>query len=229
MSNDAVIRCINSNFVPVALNLYKIREAKSAAGDFFRSVQKQKPQYQGLWVVTAEGKVLAGHQETKDISDWYVKWPKKVLADLESGISAFGEVKPRAVKQANSLPNRGVGVQPDGRVTLAVYDKWVLVKSLDKDPPQNALGPTILDSIILSREEWSSFAPREVKEGTEWTVPEVVARKFFPLLSTGDTVFRDPKELTAVEIVGRVEKSEKGAGLSELSGPHRRHSSRHHQ
>ena len=41
--------------MPVALNLYKVRQDKSEAGDFFRSVQKQKPNYQGLWVVSPSG------------------------------------------------------------------------------------------------------------------------------------------------------------------------------
>ena len=52
LSDDAVVRLISSSFVPVALNLYKIRVEKGEAGDFFRSVQKQKDQYQGLWVVS---------------------------------------------------------------------------------------------------------------------------------------------------------------------------------
>ena len=53
--------------MPVALNLYKIREARGEGGDFFRSVYKQKPQYQGLWVVSPDGKALASHQETEDL------------------------------------------------------------------------------------------------------------------------------------------------------------------
>ena len=44
--------------MPVALNLYKIRQGKGGAGDFFRSVQRQKPNSPGLWVASPEGRVL---------------------------------------------------------------------------------------------------------------------------------------------------------------------------
>ena len=114
--------------MPVALNLYKIREAKNAGGDFFRSVRKQHPQYQGLWLASAEGKVL--------VLNNLVYSSKQVLADLESGLVAFGPVKPRQVAEAgarayrNALPYRGLGVHPDGKVTLAVYDKIVVAKDL---------------------------------------------------------------------------------------------------
>jgi hypothetical protein len=212
------MRCVAGNFVPVALNLYKIREAKDAAGDFFRAVQKQSPQYQGLWMVSPAGKVLASHQETKDISDWYGKWPKKVMADLERGLKAFGDVKPRQVSRFDSLPHRGVGVRPGGSVTLAVYDKFVLVKDLDKDPPRNSLGATVLDSITLTAEEWSGLAPATQKPGSKWSVPEATARKFFPLLSTADTTFRDPKEVTAVQFTSRVQKVEDGIAYLTFEG-----------
>ena len=70
MSNEPVIRRISESFVPVALNLYKIREVKDAAGEFFRAVYKQTPnRYQGLWIVSAEGKVLASHQQMNDYRD----------------------------------------------------------------------------------------------------------------------------------------------------------------
>jgi hypothetical protein len=61
--------------VPVALNLYKVRQDRGEAGDFFRSVQRQKPNYQGLWLVSPEGgtaslayegEIAATHRGTKD-------------------------------------------------------------------------------------------------------------------------------------------------------------------
>ena len=204
--------------MPVALNLYKIREAPDAGGDFFRAVQKQSPQYQGLWVVSPAGEVLASHQETKDIADWHGKWPKRVLADLQRGLDSFGAVEPRRVGRFDSLPYRGTGVRPTGSVTLAVYDKFVVVKELDKEPPPDALGPTVLDSIPLTAEEWSRLAPATADAGSTWSVPEATARKFFPLLSTGDTVFRDPTEVTAVRLTGRVQKVENGTAHLSYEG-----------
>ena len=204
--------------MPVALNLYKIREARDAGGDFFRAARKQSPQYQGLWLVSPAGKVLASHQETKDIADWHGKWPKKVLADLQRGLESFGAVKPRRVDRFDSLPYRGAGVRSSGSVTLAVCDRFVVVKDLDKEPPPDALGHTVLDSITLTAEEWPRLAPAVATAGGTWAVPEATARKFFPLLSTSDTVFRDPTEVTGVRLVGRVQKVEDGTAHLSYEG-----------
>jgi hypothetical protein len=194
------VSLISTRFVPVALNLYKIREAQGPAGDFFRSAYKQRPQYQGLWVVAADGKVLAAHQETKDLS----AWRDKVLADLEEGCREFGEIRPRRVAAAEPQPDRGVGLGRDGGVTLAVTDKVIVVKDLDRELPRDAIGQTFLDSIALTHAEWAAFGPPEVAEGTCWTIPEPVARRFFPLLSLADTTFRSSDEVTNVRLTGSV-------------------------
>jgi len=215
LSNDDVIRLVSARFVPVALNLYKVRQDKGEAGDFFRSAQKQKPNYQGLWVVSPEGKVLSAHQDMTNMADWHGKWARSALADLEAGLKAFGPVKPRRVTKFDSLPHRGVGTQSEGRVTLAVTDRWVFVKDLSRDPPRNVLGATVLDSITLTADEWKAFAPADAKPAGKWVVPEATARNFYPLLSTGDTTFRDAKEVTSVRLTGWVEKVE--GGVAQLS------------
>jgi hypothetical protein len=207
------------------LNLYKIRQDKGEAGDFFRSVQRQKPNYQGLWVVSPEGKVLAAHQDMSSMSDPHGKWAKTALADLEAGLKAFGTVSPRRIKKLQSLPYRGAGTQRDGRVPLAVTDRWVFVQDLSRDAPRNALGATVLDSITLTAQEWKGLIPVDAKPASKWVVPEATARKFFPLLSTGDTVFRDSREVTSVRLVCRVEKVEAGIAYltyeGEIAATHR--------
>jgi hypothetical protein len=55
LSDEAVIRQVTSDLVPVAVNLYKVRAAKDASGELFRSIQRQKDQYQGIWIVSPEG------------------------------------------------------------------------------------------------------------------------------------------------------------------------------
>lgn len=202
----------------MALNLYTIRQDKGEGGDFFRSVQRQKPNYQGLWLVSPEGKVLAAHQDMDSMSDLHGKWAATALADLEAGLKAFGPVTPRPATTFQALPHRGVGTQLDGRVTLAVTDRWVFVKDLSRDPPPDALGATVLDSIALSSKELTGLLPVDVKSGSRWTVPEAVARRFYPLLSTGDTVFRDAREVTAVHLAGWVEKVEGGIAYLSYEG-----------
>jgi hypothetical protein len=207
--------------VPVALNLYTIREARGAGGDFFRSVYKQMPQYQGLWVVAHGGKALASHQETKDLSHWR----DKVLADLEAGCKAFGPIVPRRAGPSEPQPDRGVGLRPDGGVTLAVTDKVIVVKDLDRDLPRDAIGPTVLDGISLTRAEWAGFAPAEKAEGGRWDVPEAVARRLFPVLSLSDSTFRSRDEVTAVRLSGTVESVRDGiahlAFEGHIKGVHR--------
>ena len=207
--------------MPVALNLYKIREAKDAGGEFFRSVYRQKSQYQGLWVVSPSGQVLASHQETGNLSDW----TKKVLADLEAGCRAFGEIKPRRAGPAEALPYRGAGVRPDGRVTLAVIDKVIVVKDLSRDLPRDAIGPTVLDSLTLAAAEWLTLAPPEARPGNRWSIPEPVARKFFPVLNLSDTTFRAPEEVTSVRMSAAVESVRGGIARltyeGRIAGVHR--------
>ena len=211
--------------MPVALNLYKIRQDKGEAGNFWHSVQRQKPNYQGLWLVSPEGKVLAAHQDMSSMSDPHGKWAKAALADLEGGLKAFGSVSPRRLGKFQSLPHRGVGTDSEGLATLAVTDRWVFVKDLAREPPRDALGPTALDSISLTAEELKELAPADPKPGSAWVVPEATARKFFPLLSTSDTVFRDAKEVTSVRLAGRVEKVEGGLAYlayeGEIAATHR--------
>src|SRR2546422_7316990 len=106
---------ISRNCVPVALNLYEIRKAQGPSGDFFRAVQKQRPaQYQGLYLVAPDGKVLASHQNFKSDKTW----AKELLADLEPGLKAFGQVRPRDFRRGDPTPRRGSGLLPDGGATL---------------------------------------------------------------------------------------------------------------
>jgi len=175
-------------------------------------------------VVSPEGKALASHQGKGERS----RWAMQVLADLKAGLEAFGPVQPRPPARPaayqESLPYRGVGVQPDGRVSLALYDKYVIVPDLERDPPPGALGETVFDSIPLNPTEWAALAPPKAETGSTWTVPEPVARKFYPLLSVSTVLFRDPAEVTTVRLAGRVEAVRDGiASLTyegEIAGTH---------
>ncbi len=223
LSDDAVIRLIAANCVPVALNLYEIRKARGPGGDFFRSVQKQRPaQYQGLYLVTADGKVLASHQNFKSDKTW----PQELLADLRPGLKAFGPVRPRAVRPADPLPGRGVGTRKDGWACLAVFLRYA-VKGI---PLRELPNPTI-DSLVLDAAAFKALAPAKAVAGARWEVAEAVGRKFGRVLGPGDeNTMPRPHEVTAVRLVGKVEAVQDGIATlryeGELAGAHETQSNR---
>jgi hypothetical protein len=221
-----VIRFIATNTVPVAINLYVIRKQPDAAGDFFRNVQKQRPaQYQGLYLVAPDGKVLASHQNYKSEETW----PRQVLGDLRPGMRAFGEVEARDVRRADPSPERGRGLRPDGGATLALYLRY----SIQGIPFRELPNPTI-DSLPLTADELAALGPAKAEEGTAWALPDELARKFSRLLGPGteDTMPR-PNEVSRVKLTGKVRFVEKGVALvlyaGELAGSHLNAAKKHTQ
>lgn len=206
-----MIRFISKTCIPVALNLYEIRKAKSADGDFFRNVQKQRPaQYQGLYLVAADGKVLASHQNFKS----HKTWPQEVLADLQPGVKAFGDVKPRAVEPADPLPERGVGVRADGGICLAVFLRY----SIKGIPLRELPNPTI-DSLVLTAGEFRELGPVKAEAGAEWSLPEAVGRRFHRVLGPGDEdTMPLLHEVRAVSLVGRVKSVDGGLAYLAYEG-----------
>jgi hypothetical protein len=185
----------------VALNLYEIRKARGAGGDFFRAVQRQRPaQYQGLYLVTSDGKVLASHQNfTSDRT-----WPQEVLADLQPGLKAFAGARPRDAALVDPLPGRGIGLGKDGSACLAVFLRY----SIRGIPLRELPNPTI-DSLVLEGDELRALTPAQATAGAAWKVPEGVARKFSRILGPGneDTMPR-PQEVEMVSLRGKVKQVE---------------------
>lgn len=183
--------------------MYEIRKAKGPGGDFFRNVQKQRPaQYQGLYLVTADGKVLASHQNFKSQKTW----SQELLADLDPGLKAFGSVTPRTVEPADPLPQRGVGIRKDGSCCLAVFLRFPI-----KGIPLRELPNPIIDSLVLTANEFRDLVPEKVEAGTEWILSEAVGRKFHRVLGPGDEDSM-PRfhEVSSVSLVGRVKSVEAG-------------------
>jgi hypothetical protein len=192
----------------VALNLYKIRAAKGEAGDFFRSVYRQKPQYQGLWIVSPDGKLLASHQNFKSEKTW----TQEVLQTISTGLEAFGDVPPRRVQATDPLPNRGVGVLPDGGITLALYVCYNFGGKIQ--------GQGVRDSLTLSAEEWAALAPPERSASRDWTVPAKVARKLCRCLSpaSDQSTMPRPEEVTEVRLIGTVRSVRNGIATVTYEG-----------
>jgi len=196
------------SFVPVALNLYKIREQKDASGDFFRSLQKQKPNYQGFWISTPEGKLIAAFQDFKD----HKTWTQEVIETLDGAIKDFGAVEPRKAKATDPLPNRGTGVQADGKLCLSVYF-CILYNG-------KRLAPPSIDSILLTPAELAQLAPTKLEAGAESIVPEAIARKFCRAISASSdtTHMPGPDDVTKVELKAKVESITDGAARVRLMG-----------
>src|SRR5947209_17545643 len=160
-------------------------------------IQRQRPaQYQGLYLVAADGKVLASHQNFKS----HKTWPREVLADLRPGVKAFGDIKPRAVEPADPLPERGVGLRTDGGVCPAVFLRYAV-----KNIPLRELPNPTIDSLVLTADELKELAPARTEAGAEWRLSEALGRKFSRVLGPGDEdTMPRPGEVTAVRFVGKV-------------------------
>jgi len=229
LSDQKVIRRVTTEFVPVAVNLYKVRHAKDAGGELFRSVQRQKDQYQGIWIISPQGKVLAGHHDIKS----HETWSQEVLDTLDVSLKAFGPVSPRQVKPTNPLPFRGHGVQPDGSVSLAIYARQMLGGGRQNAPAGVAAsrlwlwdgvlrpdGPVVIDSLTLPAKEWAALAPPKAEVGTTWRVPEAIARQFSRVLipSSDQSAMPRPNDAKLARLAGTVESVADGLARIRLTG-----------
>src|SRR5262249_58353513 len=124
-ADDDVIRTISSNFVPVFVNLVKIRTDPDTK-DWFRLIGSQYDQYQGIWVVSSEGKVLhsdrrwrsrAANATNLEVNNM-VK--QDMLEIAQASLKTFGPVQPRQEKPREPLPYRGTGARPDGNGALVI-------------------------------------------------------------------------------------------------------------
>lgn len=180
--------------MPVAVNLNKLRKARTPAGDFYRAIEKQQDQYQGLWIVSPAGKVLASHHRYKSEESW----PGEVYTTLQKGRDAFGPLRPRQVRWTEPLPFRGIGVRPDGSASLAIYIRRLASGQLS--------GAGTVDSLTLSAAELQAFAPPAHREGTRWLIAEKVARQLCRCLSpdSDQATMPLPEEVTQLRLSGEV-------------------------
>jgi hypothetical protein len=188
----------------VAVSLQKIR-TDPATKDWFRSVGRQKDQYQGVWIVSPDDKVLAG-------DDYGYKDGPKLLADMDAALKAFGPVEPRKARWQEPFPFRGVGVRPDGSVDLALYRCY-----LHQGKPD---GPHLRDTLSLKEEEWTALTPPRLVAGAEWVIAEDVARKLvrpFCLNTLGGDM-PGPEDAKVARLTAKVEAVEDGRARIRLTG-----------
>jgi hypothetical protein len=243
LSSDEVIRRVSASFVPVAVNLYKVRAAKDVGGELFRSVQRQKDQYQGVWIVSPDGKVLAGIHDYQAVRDQEKlklgsgevrkRMAQELLGVIDRALEAFGPVTERTVPADDPLPLRGRGVQPDGAVTMALYVRQMMGGGAEYAPagtpasrlwvwngPLRPDGPPVIDSLVLDAEAWSAFTPPKIEPGTNWLVPESIARQFSRVLvpSSDQSWMPLPEDAKQARLTGTVESVEDGVARIRLAG-----------
>jgi hypothetical protein len=197
----------------VALNLYEIRKEKGEAGDFFRAAQKQRPeQYQGIMIISPDGKVLAAHGKAAEPAK---KWTDEILGLIDLGVEKFGGVKPRLPEARDALADRGLGLRKGGGAALAVFLRPMV---LGHDP--RGLGPYAVDSIILSADELAAFGREGAAEGDEWHISPSVMKRMHKLLSPSsdaNTMARK-NEVSAASLRARVEKVIDGVAYLRYTG-----------
>jgi hypothetical protein len=203
-----VVRRVSTWFVPVAVNLYQISKSQDAGGDLFRSAQRQKPQYQGLWIIAPDGRALAAHQDPADPSSW----AREVQTFIDKSLASFGPLTPRRAERVNPLPFRGVGVRPDGGISLAIEVREMIHGRPAGDP--------VIDSLTLTPTEASALAPPSPDVGTTWTVPGPLVRRFSRILSsfTDQSTMPRPEEATDFRLTGTVRSVENGVARLSFTG-----------
>ena len=209
---------------------HEIWNAKDAAGEFFRSLNKEMFINQGVHIASPDGKALASSmpgrmadgKEIKSDESKAATWTNEVQAALERGLKRFGHVTARRVKTGDCLPSDGIGESADGSAPLVSYTR-VMQHGLARP---DCFGSVTLDSVILPAKEWRALAPAKPFPETEWTVPEAISRKFNMVLSTScnDSLPR-PEELSAVKFTGKVESVVDGIAYlrydGQLAGAHK--------
>lgn len=219
LTDDRVVQRVSSHFVPSHFNNNDpARAADDPSAVLWKSVLRQKNlQGQGVWVLTPDGRVIAGmsaeidgHPSDKVGTGPGAPWranPKfadAVVEMLDESLRKFGPVTARHQK-AEPLPYRGAGIKPDGGVRLVAYNR-----------SDNGLA----FSVNLTGDEWRAFLPPALAVGSRWMLPETVAREFAPVLSPlADTRFRPrPGDLKSAELTAEIEAGDGQQAQIRLAG-----------
>jgi hypothetical protein len=234
---------VSQYFVPAAFNLYRVRQAGDGSRELFLSIQQQKDQYQGIWIVSPDGKVLAGRHDYADFRNG----ARELLETIDAGLASFAPLEPRRIPPAESIPRepvsaeriseflpfRGKGVRPDGNVDLALYVRQVLGGGRETIPadvetdrawlwdgPYRADSPPVIDTVSLPAAAWATFARTNLEPGARWSVPEHVTREFTRLLtaSSDQSAMPRPEDATLASLDCEVESVTGGEARIRLSG-----------
>lgn len=176
-----MVSLIRDYCVPVAIDL-RARGGRPLPGSP-ANVQRQlieqwgldKHRPIGVYLLTADGKVLAGMRPSKDTGE--------LLAWLEKGLRQLGPLPRRRPVAVTLNPDRGLGVRADGSARLAVT-----ARTLRGGLPANQ--HPMFDSIFLREDEMRGLRPPRLQTGERYQIPETTSRHFVRALTDdGDMVF----------------------------------------
>lgn len=195
------MRRVAETMIPFALNANRVPE--NEGGKFFKAVLRKQDWPQGLWIVAADGRILAFHYYRTKPGETFAagqeRWVHETRAFVEAGLQEFGPVERRRPQTTDPLKHRGVGVLADGGVRLAIYAHGMRKGEKDGEP--------VVDSALLTKNDWADFLPKQFEVGSTWSVPAPVLGKLAPVLSPlTDVIFTpQPRDMTKAELVGTVE------------------------
>ena len=133
---------------------------------------------------------------------------------LRDAVKEAGPLTSRELKaRPEVLSGRGRGFGEDGEIRLAV--SVVGYRNGRRD------GPPVVDSLHFDEDHLAEFAPpKDAKVGTDWTVPEITARRFTPALSPmTDPIFSPtPADVKSVKVTAKVERVTGGTTVVRYAG-----------
>lgn len=209
------MKLVSEVFVPVALNTDRLPD--TADGRFFRGLLKEYSQ--GLWVVTAAGKVLGFHYHQPKPGDAWAenqrKWAAGTVDMVREAVKRAGPLPERKLSdRPDPLAGRGKGVTDAGEVRLAV-------SVVERDRAGRPQGSPVVDSAYLDAEQWAGFEPPAgPKPGDSWTVPVEAAERFAPAFSPiTDAIFSPrPADVTKAVVTAKVERVGDGYRVVRYAG-----------
>jgi hypothetical protein len=184
-SDDEIIRMASEDFVAVAADDWYQRRRQDEVGKFWMSVAQQgRPRNnegtrQGIYCVTADGKVLAYRNAQN---------PEVMRDVLKAGLTAFKRLpaerrKPGAVTVGDvaQLDTHYVRTPPKGGLIVKVY-----TRILDRDASGEFCKGTCnvkggdqaaRDHLWLTEAEWKSLVPANPKPGDSFALPDAIGER----------------------------------------------------
>jgi hypothetical protein len=209
------------DFVPVTGDDWYERRRDDAEGEFFRGVADQGPRKgvggstrQGIYVLTADGKLLAyKNSQDADVMREVLAMGLKEWKKLPEERRKSGAVK---VEDLEKPDPRYTRTPPEGGLILTVFTRILDAKEQDvlcKGHCDTAGGDLpARDHLWLTKAEWQSLIPAKPVKGDSFAVPDAVAERIlrFHLIDNtrGEPPMWTAKQVRSKRLTLTVEKAD---------------------